>query len=412
MKSNTINIISYHAKAAIIDFFDKSPLDSICNIFQCNDKGELKIIQENNHELQTKINSLNEYAKTDATYHQIIAWFRKLKENEKVILQIGKIIDTRELMLLYHKAAVLNNIPSNNINTHPIFEKYNIVVYVDGSRKNIGNPIKENRICRFCGKQLPEVTFNDTSHAISECLGKNGVVCKEECDSCNKKFSETIEVDIYNKYALSLFTYKISGKDGVRTIIGNNCEFRHDNQGGISIKFTDSTTPPNIEELKSEWSPDIDLSNLTWSAQNIYKCLSKYALSVVPRKLLEHCKGTIDWINSEISEVIVPTLIFTERHFIEKKPNLAIWVRKNDDCKFPYMFCSIQFANIEYIYIITFTSKDTIDFTNKENFDFFLNNIKEWFCRGKYSIEDMSDTVKSSTAINFNVITHCENTID
>ncbi|CUU82526.1 HNH endonuclease [Campylobacter hyointestinalis] len=47
--------------------------------------------------------------------------------------------------------------------------------------------------CRFCGKSCPEVTFKNISHAIPECLGNKQIICKNECDECNKFFSEKLE---------------------------------------------------------------------------------------------------------------------------------------------------------------------------------------------------------------------------
>ena len=39
---------------------------------------------------------------------------------------------------------------------------------------------------RFCGQQVPIVSFNNTAHAISESLGNKSVICREECDNCNE----------------------------------------------------------------------------------------------------------------------------------------------------------------------------------------------------------------------------------
>ena len=55
---------------------------------------------------------------------------------------------------------------------------------------------KNNKICRFCNKAKPTVTFDTVAHAIPECLGNKNIICCDECDTCNKNFSENIEVHL------------------------------------------------------------------------------------------------------------------------------------------------------------------------------------------------------------------------
>lgn len=52
----------------------------------------------------------------------------------------------------------------------------------------VGESDKNKRICRFCGKNQPEVKFagrKGKAHAISEALGNKKLILNEECKGCN-----------------------------------------------------------------------------------------------------------------------------------------------------------------------------------------------------------------------------------
>ncbi|MGU5717188.1 HNH endonuclease [Aeromonas taiwanensis] len=49
-----------------------------------------------------------------------------------------------------------------------------------------------SRLCRFCEKDENKTTFSNESHAIPECLGNHQLILLDECDVCNKFFSEKL----------------------------------------------------------------------------------------------------------------------------------------------------------------------------------------------------------------------------
>ena len=65
---------------------------------------------------------------------------------------------------------------------------YHCVFCTDRDNSTIIEP--SEKICRFCGKKEPEVTFNKIAHAIPEMLGNKQYISLSECDTCNKKFSK------------------------------------------------------------------------------------------------------------------------------------------------------------------------------------------------------------------------------
>ena len=74
-----------------------------------------------------------------------------------------------------------------------IFEHYSIPSLMfqflsyghDGLEECIGEEDIHKRKCRFCGKSMPEVTFEKDAHAIQDALGNKLLFCLEECDTCN-----------------------------------------------------------------------------------------------------------------------------------------------------------------------------------------------------------------------------------
>lgn len=49
---------------------------------------------------------------------------------------------------------------------------------------------RKSRICSFCGKGYPEVTFKKDAHLIPQLLGNKTFLSDEECDACNHTFSK------------------------------------------------------------------------------------------------------------------------------------------------------------------------------------------------------------------------------
>ena len=93
---------------------------------------------------------------------------------------------------------------------------------------------------------MPDTLFKHKSHAISEALGYKSVICNEECDECNERFSRTIEPDVVNMNSFLLSLYGVSGKKGVRKTSGANFKFwldrsncRYDSQGTFVMQLDD-----------------------------------------------------------------------------------------------------------------------------------------------------------------------------
>src|SRR5688500_4148605 len=51
----------------------------------------------------------------------------------------------------------------------------------------------EPRLCRFCRRGQPEVTFTKDAHAVPDFLGNLSIFSMNECDGCNAKLGQECE---------------------------------------------------------------------------------------------------------------------------------------------------------------------------------------------------------------------------
>jgi len=90
------------------------------------------------------------------------------------------------------------------------------IVLRSTDKRRLGD--RANRRCRFCGKEKPEVTFKQETHALPEAIGNKSLITYYESDACNQKFGREIDNE-FGKWSKPLRTfYQIGGKDGVPTL--------------------------------------------------------------------------------------------------------------------------------------------------------------------------------------------------
>lgn len=253
-----------------------------------------------------------------------------------------------------------------------------------------------NKICRFCNQSAPETTFKTKAHAISEALGNKKLILNEECDECNKFFSDNLERDFIAYIEPLLPLFGIEGKkkekgNKIPKYTNKGAKISYDKDLGISISFlenhatyddNDTSKPPQKITFphKREIIP-----------QNLYKTLCKYALSVLPTyQDVQDVQKTIQWIMGKTSCDKLPKIWTWFHPSVAKEPNICIYTRKNENTNLPHMIGEFHFACHAYLFIIPFSSKDNKDFIGEENFAEFLPTharLKE-FCK----IQDFSST--------------------
>ncbi|MEC4503531.1 HNH endonuclease [Klebsiella pneumoniae] len=102
--------------------------------------------------------------------------------------------------------------------------------------------------CRYCGKSHTETTFKNKSHAIPLFLGNYVYISRDECDDCNKAFSEGIE-DHLDKYTKPFrLVAKIKGRKKVPAYKSKDqkSRFSFSSESGIS-EITDTIGFEKVE---------------------------------------------------------------------------------------------------------------------------------------------------------------------
>lgn len=211
---------------------------------------------------------------------------------------------------------------------------------------------KNNRICRFCGKQHPDVTFNNEAHAIPEFIGNKRLITYYECDTCNSKFSKLLENHMANYMNLHHTLSQVRGKNGVPSFKSNLKKSRIDLTSS-NIKMESHEGDDIFELDESTKILKITGTRATYIPIAIYKCLTKMALTIMPQNELDNFKNTLNWINEEdhsVSQYNLKSLYALFAFVPGPKPfefiTCALLKRKPDHKKVvPYMLFLLTYGN-------------------------------------------------------------------
>lgn len=324
-------------------------------------------------------------------------------------------------------------------NLGPFFDNYKIDGRITEKKTAIGEPLKKNRICRFCYNTRPSdkndsseklvTTFKQEAHAISEALGNKTVILNEECDACNKFFAESCERHIYT-YLRCLGTFfKVKNKDNtVSSIIGKNFKLLYlsedrkkkvlEAQADSKMTQPDETRPALKDQLSSEELQQISTLDFCLqytledgertlegklpeslplkfkeklSMQQVYKALVKFALSVMETKNLTGFEKTIEWVAGDQTVARLPkiAILRSYAHFT-KGAELTIYRRTSDDGRLPLAIGEFQFTFQKMVFIIPSFNEAEHSFIEDSEYasfwDFtFFKSAQGWY------FQDFSD---------------------
>ena len=309
--------------------------------------------------------------------------------------------------------------PLNREDIYKYFrENYRIIghgVFGVGSKIYIGN--KNNRKCRFCGKDQNEAKFTQLAHAIPEFLGNRQLILLDECDECNTFFSQHLE-DHLDKYTKPFRTiFQIKGKEKIPSYKSRDKNSRIDVGDSVAIKTISESGFIHWEENASQFKMNLDFEPHIPAA--VYKALVKIALSIIKDdKGLEGFKYTIRWIrNPDHSKQIFRPLKIWETFIPGPKRNSVVncmLLRKKEKNpepllmgnRTPYSIFILHFSNI--IYQIIVPSHFDVNSDGPSTFAFpnipLLLPVEQKWQYGKpmcglIDVSDYSKVTKSETII-------------
>ena len=137
----------------------------------------------------------------------------------------------------------------------------------DGLKECIGEEDIQKRKCRFCGKSVPEVTFEKDAHAIQDALGNKLLFCLEECDTCNHDLAVVEnQFRIMMDFRRSIF--RIPRKETTKAVkvVGKDFIILADKNGEKVEMFENETN--ELKNLIENYKKDTQFNNQTYYSVN------------------------------------------------------------------------------------------------------------------------------------------------
>lgn len=181
------------------------------------------------------------------------------------------------------------------------YEPVRVITVPDRRAGNLRD--RKVRICRFCRKRYPAVSFHNDAHIISELLGNRHLISDAECDDCNYKFKK-LEDHLANYLGITRTLNQTKGKQGVPIYKSPNKKLRAekkecagitssvtitDNEAtGHSLAFDPISGRGHVEAPKHSYRP-------LWA----YKALVKMAISCLDDAEVINYQAAIDYLLSD-----------------------------------------------------------------------------------------------------------------
>lgn len=346
-------------------------------------------------------NLINDIASTSPQIHQIRKFCDKNILDGDFFVITGRKPTKEENDRLVESLLLLNrNHTSEDLRFMDFLRtNYDFYAVLGRERVLLGNEKdKTKRVCRFCKKKHPEVTFNVEAHAISEALGNKTIICLDECDICNKEFGkgEGIESDFITFFDIDRMIAQIRNKDNNIPKI----EFPEYKlsvvEDKITLKFKKESNRNLTPEIINELKPKEYSINL----QNVYRALCKYFINVVSPDVLPHFFETISWIKGKAKNEKLPKVAIATNTKIHQQPTLTYFIRKVEDQHLPYCIGELRFAQLIISYIIPFSDCDSCDFTDEDSFNNYWKYMQHYQIL-KWNFLDLSEDKKQKFSMKF-----------
>ena len=218
-----------------------------------------------------------------------------------------------------------------------------------------GEPDENKRICRFCGKSVPSVSFKKIAHAIQDALGNKLLFCYEECDTCNHDLAMVEDqFRILMDFRRSIFRIPRKGTTKAAKVVGKDFIIVPDTKGDpimylMKENIADSidTTKPFVHHFELK-SPVVN--------EQMYKALCKMVIDMLPTCELPHFKNTIEWIKSkDFMPDTLPSIWLINlpcNNPVFKQPILDVFINnRHTPQKAPYCTGIVWLYDIAYIFI-------------------------------------------------------------
>ena len=262
----------------------------------------------------------------------------------------------------------------------------------------IGTQDEKKRICRFCGKSIPDVSFNKVAHAIQNALGNKLLFCYEECDSCNHDLALVEDqFRIMMDFRRSMYHIPRKGTTKAAKVVGKDFVIIPNGQGKPILYLMKESIPQGVNG-KNPFLHHFELKSPIVNEQ-MYKALCKMVIDVLPTKELPHFKNTIKWIKSKdfipdtLPSIWLVVLTDAEKDEIPfKQPMLDVFINNHQgDLKAPYCTGIIGIYDIAYAFIVPLVDIDKGEYKYDSDLSDHWKKIKQWMGFDKWQRQDTTN---------------------
>lgn len=218
-----------------------------------------------------------------------------------------------------------------------------------GEKKFLGD--KNSRICRFCGKTCPQVTFRKNAHALPESVGNKSLFTYYECDSCNQMFGDGIENDFGNWSKPFRTSNRIDGKGGVPTIKSADGGRLEGTPHSLDLKHKAGDAWFVHDEENQQLT--LKLARDSYTPVAVLKAFVRMGLTVLPELEMPNFQTAIAWIQDKDHSKGHLVGSMMNQTTIEGNPpsgviELMIFRRLRDEMDVPYASFFLGFGNETY----------------------------------------------------------------
>lgn len=324
---------------------------------------------------------LKEGASLIPKLNELISFINKIEDGKNLGISFNETLDFFEKKkLLYEMKEREGGLPAKQ--EYEEFMRKNEMLFLLYSpysitykyRTRFGPNERELRICRYCGRKMPDTTFKNVSHTISKSLGNINFITNDECDECNSRFGLGIErefldyVSVYRSLAAKFegHPYYTTKTEAFRLGVDEET-----NQ--ISFRILDEK---KLKIVSSENYVKYIVDGGYINYHNVYRALVKYVIGMLPDNQLPFFKKTISWVNGENIITQLPIVKQTIYNEPEPHPFMNMFFRKQPSDQYPYLVADFHVNHLEFIYVIPGCQQDKKEF--QENIlDEFLKLRKD-----------------------------------
>ena len=167
----------------------------------------------------------------------------------------------------------------------------NRVIAARGHKEVLGHHPK---VCRFCTRSAPAVTFRKEAHAVPELAGNGTLVSLYECDECNARFA-TFEDDLGKMTLLERAAGQVLGKTGVPSATTAQKKSRIDlGPNGFHIQEHEGDPITKIDHDKRTLT--VTISPHAYRPLGAFKALVKVAVTLMGEEDVAKVPESLRWL--------------------------------------------------------------------------------------------------------------------